>query len=186
MKSYLEKVKLNAILAGELNKFEGIDARIVGAHSVLATYKGVDVCVEVISTDKIRCTRVSDGLSHERWLGQNAGWSVVETAEEKNELAEVTQQERWWQGELDQKTAHNWAIDLAAEEQYGPWTNYAAIKKAYSLSDRETELLESLGPVVGVGSHPCSVERRSFRCVVAKCNCVRGIGFFGVPICVKE
>ena len=93
MKSYLEKVKLNAILAGELNKFEGIDARIVGAHSVLATYKGVDVCVEVISTDKIRCTRVSDGLSH---------------------------------------------------------------------------------------------ERRSFRCVVAKCNCVRGIGFFGVPICVKE
>ena len=94
MKSYLEKVKLNAILAGELNKFEGIDARIVGAHSVLATYKGVDVCVEVISTDKIRCTRVSDGLSHERWLGQNAGWSVVETAEEKNELAEVTQQER--------------------------------------------------------------------------------------------
>lgn len=141
MKSYLEKVKLNAILAGELNKFEGIDARIVGAHTILATYKGVDVCVEVISTDKIRCTRVSDGLSHERWLGQNAGWSVVETAEEKNELAEVTQQERWWQGELDQKTAHNWAIDLAAEEQYGPWTNYAAIKKAYSLSDRETELL---------------------------------------------
>lgn len=141
MRNYLEMVKLNAILAGELNKFEGIVACITGAHTILATYKGVDVRVEVISTDKIRCTRVSDGLSHERWIGKDAGWSVMETAEEKNELAEVTQQERWWQGELDPKTAHNWAIDLAAEEQYGPWTNYAAIQKAYSLSDQEIELL---------------------------------------------
>ena len=55
MKNYLELVKINAILAGELNKFEGIDARIVGAHTILATYKGVDVRIEVISTDKIRC-----------------------------------------------------------------------------------------------------------------------------------
>ena len=141
MNKYLEMVRETAGLAGELNKFEGIDARIVSAHTILATYKGVDVRVEVISTDKIRCTRVSDGLSHERWLGTGAGWHVVETAEEKDELAEVTQQERWWQGELDRKTARNWAIDLAAAEQYGPWTNYAAIQKAYSLSDRETELL---------------------------------------------
>ena len=141
MNKYLEMVRETAGLAGELNKFEGIDARIVSAHTILATYKGVDVRVEVISTDKIRCTRVSDGLSHERWLGTGAGWHVVETAEEKDDLAEVTQQERWWQGELDRKTARNWAIDLAAAEQYGPWTNYAAIQKAYSLSDRETELL---------------------------------------------
>ena len=141
MSKYLEMVRETAGLAGELNKFEGLSARISGAHTILATYKGVDVRVEVISTEKIRCTRVSDGLSHERWLGRNSGLSVVETAEEKNELAEVTQQERWWQGELDQKTAHNWAIDLAAEEQYGPWTNYAVLQKAYSLSDRETELL---------------------------------------------
>ena len=141
MSKYLEMVRETAGLAGELNKFEGLSARISGAHTILATYKGVDVRVEVISTEKIRCTRVSNGLSHERWLGRNSGLSVVETAEEKNELAEVTQQERWWQGELDQKTAHNWAIDLAAEEQYGPWTNYAVLQKAYSLSDRETELL---------------------------------------------
>lgn len=52
MSKYLEMVKLNAILAGELNKFEGIDARIAGAHTILATYKGVDVRVEVISTEK--------------------------------------------------------------------------------------------------------------------------------------
>lgn len=141
MSKYLEMVRETAGLAGELNKFEGLSARITGAHTILATYKEVDVRVEVISTEKIRCTRVSDGLSHERWLGQQAGWSVVETAEEKNELAEVTQQERWWQGELDRKTARNWAIDLAAAEQYGPWTNYAVLQKAYSLSDRETELL---------------------------------------------
>ena len=64
MSKYLELVKSNAILAGELNKFDGISARITGAHTILATYQGVDVHVEIINTDKFICTRVQDGFCY--------------------------------------------------------------------------------------------------------------------------
>ena len=47
MSKYLEMVRETAGLAGELNKFEGLSARITGAHTILATYKEVDVRVEL-------------------------------------------------------------------------------------------------------------------------------------------
>ena len=141
MKNYLELVKINAILAGELNKFEGIDARIVSAHTILATYKGVDVRVEVISTEKFRCTRVQDGFCYTPfWLGQDASWRVVQTATHDNGI-NASPKERFWEGELDRETARNWAFNLNAAEQGGPWTNWERLAKEYSLTTKEADLL---------------------------------------------
>ena len=105
MSKYLEMVRETAGLAGELNKFEGLSARITGAHTILATYKEVDVRVEVISTEKFRCTRVQDGFCYTPfWLGQDAAWRVVQTATHDNGI-NASPNERFWEGELDRETA---------------------------------------------------------------------------------
>ena len=81
MSNYLEMVRLNVTLAAELNKFEGIEARVNGAHSSLAIYKGVEVLVEVVDLERFQCTRVSDGFGcTPSYIGQRAGWDVVQTA----------------------------------------------------------------------------------------------------------
>ncbi len=141
MSKYLELVKSNAILAGELNKFDGISARITGAHTILATYQGVDVHVEIINTDKFICTRVQDGFCYTPfWLGQDAAWRVVQTATHDNGI-NVSPKERFWEGELDRETARNWAFNLNAAEQGGPWTNWERLAKEYSLTTKEADLL---------------------------------------------